>query len=289
MGIPVIQEIFDGIRWGIDFFLNKAPKPLLYIIFLALILLFGSMIPFMLHIFGVHCDSNAEVLKTSPLMITKNFKIAIIDADELYNSSSYVPDEPNFATSCRKPSCFVDGEYYWESESECDNQTIIYPFLTTRLLSSRCSICQGGVNSTLIRGTGGNSQSFYLCFGDAYPIPKEDMNWYQSWTCDEDRCSPPVNYYYEYDTGTYDCSNLDVCGLNATETTYQIDEELASAGAELMYPFENRKDYRTFMYFKCDKQLKPQLTLYGIPLFDYKIWLILTVIGILLYILFKIK
>lgn len=267
--------------------------------FLIMLLLFGAMIPFMLHLFGVHCNYDGEIVKTSPLALTSNLRIAFIDADEVYNKSSYLPESLSVAgvpvESCRKPVCY-DNEtdaYYFESSSVCDNKTIIYPYLTTQASWSRCITCDGDINGTHIVGYEGTAfTDVYLCFGDAHRIPEDEMNWYQSWSCDPDsRCIPPEHYYYEYDTGTYDCEDLDICGVNVTNDSIVpvIDEELKSVGAELMYPNQEFKDYRSAILFKCDKSLKPQITLYGLPVFNYKVWLLIMVISILVTVMTRLK
>ena len=292
MGLPIIQEVWDGIRWAIDFFMDKIPRPLQILIFLLFLVLFASMIPFFLHLVGVHCDSHSVVKKVSLLKVSTNVQLAYIGANEYINISSYVP--PNIETlglpteSCRKPVCYSKGRYFWQSDDECDNKTIIYPYLTTLLSWSRCTVCQGDVNHTTILGLLG-TDSYYLCFGDAYPINKTDMNFYQSFTCDEDRCMPPFYYYYEYDTGTYDCLNETYCGENASVILSRADILLEQADAERMYAASaDDRSYDKAIQVKCDKEFNPQIYFYKIPIFNYKIWLLLVVVYVMFTFLHKI-
>lgn len=293
MGIPIIEDIFNGIKFVITFFMDKAPKPIKFLFFLLMLVGLVAMIPFVLHLFGFHCNTSSQIIQVSPLKVVTNVKLAFIGGDEFINTTSYVPENLKsfgIATeSCRKPVCYVDGQYYYQSMDECDNQTIVYPYLTTLATWSRCSICDGDVNSTFVRGVIGTSDTNYLCHGDSYRINKSDMNWYQSWTCDEDRCIPPNYYYYEFDTGTYDCLDLDVCGLNNTEIISVTDDILKEANGKLLDTISNKHDYRKTVTLKCDKNFSPQITFFGIPVFDYRIWLMLSIIFVLFMFLSNIK
>lgn len=295
MGIPIIEDIFNGIKFVITFFMDKAPRPIKFMFFLLMLVGLVAMIPFMLHFFGFHCNTSSELIQLSPLKVTTNIRLAFIGADEYINTSSYVPENLNTfgffsSDSCRKPVCYIDGEYYYQSMDECDNQTIVYPYLTTLVTWSRCSICDGNVTSTFIRGAIGNSDTFYLCHGDSYTINKSDRNWYQSLTCNEDdRCFPPNYYYYEYDTGTYDCLDLDVCGINNTEIISVTDDLLKEADGKLLNKITNKNDYRKTITLKCDKNFSPQITFFGIPVFDYRIWLLFSVLFVMFMFLNNIK
>lgn len=273
--------------------MDKAPKPIKIIFFLLMLVGLVSMIPFFLHLFGFHCNTSSELVQTSPLKVITNLKLGFIGADEYINTSSYVPENLETlglaTTSCRKPVCISNGNYYYQSNTQCDNKTIVYPYLTNRLSYSRCITCSGEINHTAIFGVAGFVDNVYLCHGDANRIDKDDMNWFQSWSCDEDRCIPPNHYYYEYDTGTYDCLDNDICGLNASEIISLVDDLLENADGELLYKTSETKDYKSVVRLNCDKQLSPQLTFFGIPVFDYRIWLMLIIIYIMFMFLSHIK
>jgi len=294
MGIPIVSEILTGIQFVINFFMDKAPKPLKIIMFLMLLLLFGALIPFMLHSFGIHCTHEGDVVKTNTLSVFTNLKLAMIDPDADYNTSSYNPEPISLlgvGESCYSAICMADdGLWRRESADECINKTIIYPFVTTQFDWTKCVTCDGDENYTFIHTTGLDSSKGTLCFGDANRIEEDDMNWFQSWVCEpESRCMPPVNYYYEYDTGTFDCLDEDLCGGNLTEYIPLINEELKSANAKLLYSNNDNKNYKNFILFKCDKKLRPQMTIYGIPLFDYKVWLLLMVVSGMVFVMLRMK
>jgi len=278
--------VSDEIRWLIDSFIDKTPRPIKILLFLLMLVGLISMIPFMLHIFGFHCNTDSEIIQTSPRKFIINLQLAFTGADEYINTSSYVPDNINAPllgfpiASCRKPVCLVNGTYYWESDPYCDGKTTIYPSLTTLAVWSRCSICQGDVNSIGIQSSNMlGTDYFYLCLEDSIHLNQSDRNWYQDWVCDEgEDCTVPKYYKYEFDTGTFDCVDLDICGLNNTKIISVVDDLLDQVGGELLYPEGTTKNYESVARLKCDKSLNPELTFFGIPIFDYKIWLLLIVI-----------
>jgi len=299
MGIPIIGEIWDGILFLIDFFFNKAPKPIQLAMFLLFLLLLGSLIPFTMHLFGIHCTSAGDVVKISPMKLTKNIKLAFLDKDDIYNVSEFQPDTIGFlpldigGESCVKPICHDEDDFwFWQSTNECDNKTIIHPFLTKRFDWQKCVVCDGDENFSIIHSSYSiAAERETLCFGDAYRIAEEDMNFVQRMFCDpESRCMPPLHYYYNYTTGKFTCLDLEYCAENVTNQTIipRIDEELKEGDAELMYK-DTKKDYKKLLFFKCDKKCNPQLTIYGIPFLDYKMWLLIFVVGVMFLFLRSIK
>jgi hypothetical protein len=296
MGIPIISDVLDGAKYIITTFIDKAPKPLKIAIFLSLLVGAIVVIPFMLHIFGVHCNYDGDAVKTSPFSFLTNIKLALIDANQVYNKSSYEPENIGLlglpvSTDCVKHVCIVGDTVYYASDPECDNQTKRYIFLSKNYEWTRCVVCDGDTNYTSIQSSftlGGEND--YYCYGDATPIPDTDKSWFQNWVCNpEQRCVPPANYYFESDTGTYDCVDSVSCGQNDTEIRPLIDQELAEVDAELLYPNIDDKDYRSAFKFTCDRDNQPQMAFFGIPLFSLKLWLLLIVLGVMFIFLKNIK
>jgi len=299
MGIPILSDILDGVKWLIDFAFNKAPRPVQIGMFLVILLLFGSIIPFMFHLFGVHCNHDADVVKTNTLSFITNLKIAFIEKEEGYNSEEFQPDTIALlpydigGESCVKPICHDTDEFwFWQSSSDCNNQTIIHPFLTKHWDWQKCVVCNGSENYSIVQSaTTIITDREWLCFGNAYRIDDDDMSFLQKALCDpQSRCIPPRNYYYNYNTGKYTCLEPDICGANVSigNQSYLIDEELKDAGGERLYK-DDIKSYDKAFFFKCDKNLNPQLTFFGVPFLDYKLWLFLVVIAVMFIFLNKIK
>jgi len=293
--VVIISDIIDGVKFIINFFMDKAPRPVQILFFLLLLVAFVSIIPFFLHLVGFHCNSDGKIVRLSPLKVISNTELAFMGKGEIINSTSYLPESiVGNTVSCRKPVCIVGGKYYWQSETECSGQTIVYPYLSTGHSLTRCFDCSGDDNLTTIHGSFSNTETFYLCLGDAYPRNLSNVGiftlYYQTLYCSEDRCEPPIHYYYDYDTGLYVCKDLDVCGGNNTVIISSVDDLLENAGGELYYPSSiDNKDYRSLVKLTCSDNLSPQITFYGIPVFDYRIWLMLIVIYVMFMFLSKIK
>jgi len=293
MSIPILSDILDGIRWLISFFVDRAPAPIKFIFFMMMIIAAALLIPFSLHIFGVHCNSQGQIASTSILSVATNIQLAFMDATAQYNNTNINPSTL-FRTpvdSCYRAICLGDdGLYHWSMEDACDNKNIIFPYRSQAWQYWQCTTCDGDVNNTFIQGKLFSSENVQLCFGNAYIINDSDKNFYQqTFMCGETwNCVPPVNYFYNFTNGMYDCLVPSICGVNISTKYYPVDEELLNAHGELMYQNVAKEDYRSFVMFQCDGERKPQITIYGIPIFDYRIWVILTVIIILLYGLSKI-
>ena len=296
MGLPIIDDIFSGVRWIIDTFLNKAPRPIQIIIFLMMLLVFVSIIPFFTHLVGIHCTSDLQPVKTSPLSVSNNLRLAFMDRDDLINATVLNPEELGALggfTDCAYYICNDSGILTQADSTFCDNLTKFYIYKTTAFDWSRCTNCDGTEFYT-----GGfrfnldlDQQGGYWCNGDIERKDRDDMNFYQKFSCDsESRCMPPINYYWEVDTGRYECNNLDECGVNLTEEniTPLVDQILVDFDAELLYT-DTDLDFKKTVYIKCDGEASPHITVFGIPVFDYKIWLILYIIGGMFLFLSKIR
>lgn len=292
MGLPIVDEIFAGIRWIIDFFLNKAPKPVLFLFFLLLLFLFSAFISFTFHLIGIHCTSTGDVVKVSPLKVGSNINLAFIGANEPFDPANYTPQPITVGEGvislignevCFRKICFGDdGEYHYSIESDCDNKTIITPYKMAKWSWLYCSVCNGTVNSTFISGIFGASETIDLCFGNTEPLDDDDKNFYQEHFCEpESQCTPPDDYYYDYAQNLYICSNPTVCNqsVNSSSPITKADHVLLEANAELLYPPNmNKKDINSAILFKCDKQGSAAMTFFGVPVFDYRIWMLLGVI-----------
>jgi len=289
MGLPILQELWDGVRWIIDFFVDKTPRPIQFLIFMLMLVVFTTLIPSFLHITGIHCNSDKEPMKLSPFNFFENIGYLYIDKDDLFNKSAYVPDKSSVVSACVWAVCNVSGEYYYAG-SGCVNSTIEYKLQSVGDYFG-CVLC----NKTDIyvnMVSGGYDHLTYICEGDAVKIPFEDMNWWQQTFCSEDGdCMPPDHYYFDSTTGLYTCYDLDICGQNISNDsiTYEVDQRLAQHGATPLYKDIPEQDYRRFVEVRCDADLKPNLTFYGIPIFDYKIWLFITIIYVLVMMYFMLK
>jgi hypothetical protein len=298
MGIPVVSEIWDGLRWVIDLFISKAPRPLQIIIFLLMLLLFSNVIIGMLHLIGVHCNESGEPVKTSFFDIGTNvwiFYDTTIKAKFSGNSISYSSAHPyvkysvglfggdncvfalkqnvngtyEFCESINDTDC----RYYYREEPE--GQGIINEGCV------RCNVTDIGwvydpsqpVTHKVNVGT--------ICSDDAYLPTNSPSIFTNIFTCNHD-CKIPTHYKWSFMNGQYECIDLDYCGANATkEVSYEFNNRLKDAGATLIYKDSDTKSFDKAVYLKCNKDFNPRLTFFGIDVFDYKIWLLLLIIAVM--------
>lgn len=291
MGLPIIQEIWDGIRWLIDFFINKAPRPLKIIIFLLFLIMFGSIISFALHISGVHCKSDLKPVKVDMLKVGTNFKVMLETRDEILTADNYTLCEvhPELCGNEHDAYFFArkgDNGFYYEC-----NQTNPEPDCSYLYKYGNCHNCteqeicfQDALVGGSIIGICGKWHS--VCLSDAYP----DRKFYDTFADCSDKYSIPENYYFDNDTGLYVCSNTLYCGATATlEPNTKIDEILENAGAEYLYPTTQEDTIENIISVGCSDNLNPRLYIFGLDLFSYVLWFFIILIYVLIEMLIKIK
>ncbi len=240
----IVGTVVDGIRSFITWFLNTAPKPLLFLLFLVFLLFLGNLlIPLLLNSMGYHCDTQGTVWKVGGLQLFTNFDL--------------VRHKPEYVIS--------DGVQYqelpWLCGSGREDQHIA---LCTNCTHNETFL---GVSTT--------------CASDGYRLDHYPL--LTRLTCNWIGCAPPEYYFYNYTVDKFEC--MDSSCINATlddynRRIYEIE------GATPAYPFVNGSyDYMNLMYVACaeDNPVNVRLTLYGIDIFSYKLWVALTILGILIY------
>ena len=278
MSIPVISDIIDGVKWIIDFFMNKLPRPLKFLIFLLLLLSFAQLIPFFLHMVGIHCKSDKVVVKVDTFDIFANYGIykeqseivvgenltfeevhPKIDPDNCYwymiNDNGYVDRCIDFDD----PLC----KYYyrWGQWFDCNRVRIIERdwFLW---FDNENTYCEGDVLSQDNFG--------------ASPADKD--------------CFVPNGYTWSFDDGYYYCINSTICGANVTDGFSIIDEKLENLDYIPMYEKGlNEKSYKNAIKLKCDNELNPQITFFGIEIFNFQLWILLTLMGVMVLFFTKMR
>lgn len=295
MGIPIIQEIFDGIRWLIDFFMNKIPRPLQILIFLLFLLVFGSLISFFLQIAGVHCNSSKEVVKVDTFDVGTNIAIIWEDTDRVFSEQNLTicdahPDkcgqehdcyfyaeqlDSGYYTECNTTNSSVDCGYYLR-EGNCHNCT-----------DTEICFADTVIDFLWLIPFCGNWHD--VCSDDAYPSDSNTIT--DLLTGCGSACYVPENYVWNFTTGVYECSNPTICGVNATaQANPVVDQKLLRAGAERIYTTSSTdRSYTSMIRLKCNANFKPRLTFFGIDLLSYQLWLFMIVIYVLVMLMFKLR
>lgn len=282
----IITDILDGIKFVINFFLDKAPKPLLLLFFLLLLLLFGSVISMTMHLSGIHCKTDKKVVKVPLIDVATNVQILFnVMKTRITGQTESIKTVHPYQSYLREGDCAfilknVGGDYQYcdiINESGCS-----FYYITPE-----CFNCTS-VDTGWIR----NEDAWYgwnylgdLCYGDAYRSAEEWSFLKTHFDC-ESLCSIPEHYKFNSQTGYYECIDLDYCGDNATiQPDYLIDNILNDAGYENLYQDSrsDEKSYERLITITCDDNLNPDLTFFGIPLFDYRIWLLIYVLAVMFW------
>jgi len=287
----IIDTITSGVTWFIDFFMNKAPRPLKFILFLMLLLFFASLIPFFLQMTGIHCNTDKDVMTTGVLSFTKNYDILTSKNDiltglflnftDVHPRTS--PDSCYFYMKeitvgkyeeCVENQTNLTGCYYYYKNAKsynCFEEQACFSFLG---FCTWYDVCKGDAiayDSTFFDFT----RSPDLPFADELNLPSLD-------------CYIPQGYRWSWVDGYYFCYNDTICG-NGTQGYAIVDEKLEQASAKRFYLDDNENSYKNLIHVKCDGNLNPILTLYGIPIFSYQLWVIGAVVFIMGYFLVKLK
>jgi len=228
-------------------FLSTIPKPILFIFFIVMLSFIASLLSPLFQGFGIYCDSDAEVVKLENSNLFSNFGLmsSLPDADEIGGTSLTVPD--TWYNNCLD---YING-------------------------------------SQRIYGGGGCVSCDYFtdekelyCIGDAYKLSNEDKTWWKRNTCGLNNCKIPEGYYFSVEIGKYACLGEDCSGKNLAQ---ERDAKLDSLGAVILYPEDvSDNSAEGFFRFGCNDNLKPEITLKGIPLFRLEYWAILILITIML-------
>ena len=288
MAIPIISDI-------IQFFqsiMQILPKSVKYLLALAMVLGFLFVIPFFTHLLGYHCDSQRNVMKTSIFDIGTNYDLSQLGADDLYNTSNY---RPIVTFTINKETCTklirfnhssFAGDFYQYCLSDDVNDTNCHWALQINNFKGwfstepKCIQCTDQRNIVL-QSTSRENDGQY-CFSDAYPLNKTD--------CPKiDLCDIPYGFKFSNDTGNFYCNDYSICGANKTKEIYDVDMLLRSAGAKKVYAPSDSLKYDKAIRIKCDKDLQPQIAVWGIEIFNPIVWVMLYAVAAMFFFLNKIK
>ena len=289
MGIPIIQELWDGVRWLIDFFFNKIPRPLQFLIFLLFLLFFGVMISFMLHLSGIHCNSSKEVVKTDIFDVGTNIALIWEDSQRTFTQETLTICEVHPERCGQESECYFHARQLDNGLYETCNQSVAQPDCKYYLKDGLCHNCTNKeicFQESMFWIFCGNWHD--VCIDNAYSY---DTTLFDTFTGCGSACFVPTHYMWNQTSGLYECIDSDYCGVSATKIQNPIiDEKLLRADAELVYTTtEMKKNYKNLIYLKCDNDYNPRLTFFGVDIFDYKIWLFFAVIYVLVMLMFQLK
>jgi hypothetical protein len=281
------------------------PKPLLFIIFFVILLLIGGVIQFSLQIFGVFCDSAKHPVNIG--FGTDNFGLISdvpdqnllgISGKTIQNWNMKIPVVPYVSITfpaaksviTRCSHRYLNAEVCYSS-TNCTNVSDQW-FFDGQLCANCTTATIYDYGATM---GGAVLDTSNKCIGNATRINDSEKSFWQKTFCSDNpnlfqSCDIPVNYYYDSTLNILRCNSGSNC-LNLT-IGQQWDQLLEDNGAVYLYPnqsSDNYGDYNNAVGIKCSDNLHPLITLFGIELFNYQLWILLFLCVILGYLYYKIK
>jgi riboflavin transporter FmnP len=285
--------VLDSILQFFQSIFNTLPKSVKYLIALAIVLGFLFLIPLFTHLLGYHCDSEKNVRRVSIFNIDKNFQLSQLSREDVYNTSDFKPIvTANFILtnrySCSKLIRFdhssFAGDFYRSctdsNTTDCVWALSINNFKGWFSDKPKCLDCTDQRDISFITTT--REFDGQYCFSDAYPNNQSDCP-------NLELCDIPYGYMFSNDTGKFYCIADNVCGMNRTQVIYDVDILLNSVNAKKVYATTQGLSYDKAMQIKCDSDLQPQISIYGIPVFNPVIWVLLYAVAAMFFFLNKIK
>ncbi|CAK0747249.1 hypothetical protein CCP1ISM_260007 [Azospirillaceae bacterium] len=279
----IIGDVFSGIGDAVKTTFDIVPRPIKFIMFLSFILLLGFLIQYTMQIFGLFCDSSNNPVNVGFNLGNIGMINDIPDANQVDLVGRPIGELPlsrlsNVLSRCSR--LYPIGTDY---KTKTNNYTTTDE--TWFYDGTLCSDCE----VAWVFDSGWDKK----CLGDVERTPDSEKSIFRRWFCGEQwnqACEPPENYYYDSSLNIYVC-NDETCEGEAKTIGEYWNEVLASAGAKQLYPEgfnATRREYTNAVGISC-KDLKPMLSIFGIAIFDYTLWIMITLIGILLWLYLNIK
>lgn len=276
MGFPIIDEVWAGIRWLIDFFMNKTPKVVQIMFFLLFLLFFGNLINFMLQIGGVHCYSDKTPAKVGVFEVGTNVKLLReTNPDRVFTGNNMTICEAHPSKCGEERTC-----YYYMYELP----TGAYGLCNETNSSSNCKyyLNDGSCHNCTHKETCIQENAIWIfcgtyydiCTGNAYYGGQQITDYLTKCAV---TCDVPKNYVWNYTTGVYECLNLTLCGTGVVPENTAVDEILDKAGAVHLYD-EETPEFSGLVKVSCNDYLNPRLTFFNVDVFNYKVWVVLLIL-----------
>jgi hypothetical protein len=283
----VLGSVGTAIGNLISTIFHTLPKPILFIIFLAILLLIGQLLTYIFNFAGIYCNSADVPVSVGFNLLTTTELIGVVpDATEINTDdvplTKIIGVSGEKGTSC---SVYLTSGYYTLENGTTTNFTNQWFYDGT--YCTNCIVAK-------IYNSSGNNKIIYpnvvledgLCLGNVYRMPDNEKGWWKKWGCNSDgtsSCEPPIHYRYDYITNTYVCEDFNGCSQITVGQKW--DDTLKSKGAQVLYGDLNetiKPEYTGMIGIKC-VDMRPRLSIWHIDIFDYRLWIVLMLIMILIW------
>lgn len=275
--IGFLSGATDSIVGIIQTLTNIIPKPVLFIIFIFLLVAVGSALSLLFNVFGIYCNSADLPVQLGAGITSGISLIGQVPDPTLLSSESINLEEGGYT---------ILSDQVTECSTRVPSGTIIFKDKTTINFTTPtdfydgqfCTECEEVEVYTELTGrVGGFTKKW--CYGDV--TRDEEKNLVQRALCGGTACEPPQHYYYDQSQNLYQCADLTCMGITQGQ---KWDELLKSKGATLMYNTidETNPSSERFVGITCN-ELSPRLAVYGIDIFNFSMWMMIMVIILLLW------
>jgi len=250
IGGDFLKAGLDAFRSLLSWFFQTMPKPLLFIVFLMFVVLLSNFIvPIMANSFGYHCDGSGTVWKVNGLDFLVNFDLM-------------------------------------RSKPEISGVYVTIPFICDGGSGKRgkvmglCTDCPREENETL--------NTYSNCIGDGNRLDDYPY-WTQKLECEMMKCAPPIGHIYNYTADKFQCVETHCINqtlLEYNNKIYSTRMSMPAYGGDFdNYTADN------VVYFKCQEEnpTNIRLTFFGLDIFDYRIWLIGMLLGLIIFAYTRLK
>lgn len=284
-----LSGIISSIGHTIQSVFTTLPKPLLFILFLAILLLIGALLPTIFQAFGTFCDSGDNPVSTG-INIFSNVGLMTYRPDaDIVGSDSIKLNKLIFMSEEKHTSCsefITEGTIVFDDGTRINisDQNISGYWVYDGTYCTNCDeVTIEEFTPNIFAGISTGDLRSGVCWGEVEKLPDSELSWLQRTSCGGSggECEPPDDYKYDPDTNRYECSIASCGGKTAGD---DWDDKLRKAGATPIYTTGQgtiSTKHTGFVGIKC-RDIKPRLSIFGIEIFDYRLWVIimLLVIGI---------
>lgn len=285
IGTDLISGIVAAIQRGISWFFTTAPKPLLYLIFLIFLVAFSLLFSYALNFTGNYCDTNGNEYTTGAFRIADNIELLASMPKNSELGQQEIPVDETVALIIPKCIAFFNDPYTYEGGWFITNRAYITNGSGYYYDGGFCTDCE---KDKIFDNTTGNSGTY--CLGDVYRLEDNEKSWAQKSLCGTTLggCEPPANYYYDHNTASYVCVDNSCEGQTIGDVW---NKKLLSIGAKIQEPDDiPKRSYLKALAIQCDVgDVNPKFKFFGIELFNYKLWVVIMLLSLLIWGVYKIK
>lgn len=287
-----IGEFFSGFFSGLGSVIQLIPKPIKFILFFCLIILFGNLIQLLLGTFGVFCDS-ANIPHSVPF--PNNF--LLLNDLLSFDNNSVVPEDcyvrANYGliigdgSTLSLPDGIITGDgyvasingsrYFYKSAcADCERGEKVRVLSTPNYVSSSVNI---------------SSLQNYLFYADDFCLLNANRSSVK-FECiiNFGDCNVPAGKYYDHLSNQYLFINQTSLSSYQKAVADKWDANILKKGGKPLYPagfVSGDISDTTIIGIKC-VDARPKIALFRqIEIFDYKLWVMILLL-IFVFILYKV-